>query len=191
MGKELIRVGPGANFVQALTRGVCVIALFMAMTQVHAATNTSTSAIQNAFNAALLCKGDFVDARDKRTFDQLTSAQIKVINDEDGNPIDLEYQFSNPLVIDGATVTKVRYVGESGALFFAFAEGNMNDFAKTHHTIPIKKKMKIDVGWGQGKFYRYAATPTKSNPYPNVFFVGREKNMRQGEFIFGCQTYDY
>jgi len=191
MGKVLILSGKSSLAISVVFKAICIFSLFIVSSGAFADNVSKTIDVKKAFTAALFCENEFVDARNKQTFDQLTSAGVNTKIDEDGDPIDLEYQFNTSLEIAGVPISKVRYIGDSGAMFFAYASGDMQAFAKLHHAEPIKKPLKIDVGFGKGLFYRYSKKPTKNDPYPNVFFVGREKNMKSTEFIFGCQEYDY
>lgn len=47
-----------------------------------------------------------------------------------GETLDLLYRFATPLRIDGSLVNAVRVRGDSGVLVMAYAEGDLEDFAR-------------------------------------------------------------
>lgn len=144
------------------------------------------------FEASLLCKTEAIDARDEKVKIQLKEQNVEVKDLDEGGVIDLEYHFAKPLEMLNVTVPSINYQGDSGSYFFAIAQGDMDKFAKSIGATPVPTQSKEELSWGDiNQYYKYTAAVTTENPYPNTILIGRDDTSKQGEFYFGCLTFDY
>ncbi|MBW6195354.1 hypothetical protein KZ862_02075, partial [Pseudomonas aeruginosa] len=88
------------------------------------------------FADALHCRGDFPDARDRATAERLRAEGVEALDRAPGETLDLLYRFATPLRIDGSLVNAVRVHGDSGVLVMAYAEGDLEDFARRQGATP-------------------------------------------------------
>jgi hypothetical protein len=154
-----------------------------------AKTNT---VLRSQLKAALLCKAEPIDARDSKIATQLNKQKITVKNFDKDGLINLEYRFTKPLQIANASVSVIRYLGDSGSYFFAVAKGDMATFAKSIDAKPVPVQLKEILSWGNiNQYYQYTTDVTADNPYPDTILIGRDKTSKQGEFYFGCLRFDY
>ncbi|PIT52608.1 hypothetical protein BHC44_07310 [Snodgrassella alvi] len=155
------------------------------------ATKTNTT-VETQFEAALLCKSAPIDARDSDITTQLNKQKITVKNLDKDGLINLEYHLTKPLQIANASVSVIRYLGDSGSYFFAVAKGDMATFAKSIDAKPVPVQLKEILSWGNiSQYYQYTTDVTADNPYPDTILIGRDKTSKQGEFYFGCLRFDY
>ncbi|VFT36301.1 putative chaperone [Pseudomonas aeruginosa] len=66
-----------------------------------------------------------------------------------GETLDLLYRFATPLRIDGSLVNAVRVRGDSGVLVMAYAEGDLEDFARRQGATPHPAERAALDGFGE------------------------------------------
>ena len=146
-----------------------------------------------SFEGALFCSSHWIDARTPAVAANLRRLEVQTkIGGNDDLPFFDEYRFNPPLTIFGVQVDRILYEGDSGAVFVAFAHGDMERFAaRFHHKLRPKPNDPdlVGTGWEYGgAYYVHSAKPSIQNPYPLDIFIGKGKHP--GTFQFGCQAYD-
>ncbi|MBW6085290.1 hypothetical protein KZ836_30685, partial [Pseudomonas aeruginosa] len=101
------------------------------------------------FADALHCRGDFPDGRDRATAERLRAEGVEVLDRAPGETLDLLYRFATPLRIDGSLVNAVRVRGDSGVLVMAYAEGDLEDFARRQGATPHPAERAALDGFGE------------------------------------------
>lgn len=144
-------------------------------------------ALTEAFRAALFGETEAIDARDRKTQMQLARLGVKV-KETDDSPIDLSYRFPSPMVISGATVSRVVYTGDSGSLFYAVAQGDVDAFVKRFQLRRVPAGMKETHGI-YSQYYKWLGKRGDTFPYPGIFYV-KIIDRKKGLFEFGTQTFD-
>ncbi|HCT4714495.1 TPA: hypothetical protein OTY26_004125 [Pseudomonas aeruginosa] len=120
------------------------------------------------FADALHCRGDFPDA------------------------LDLLYRFATPLRIDGSLVNAVRVRGDSGVLVMAYAEGDLEDFARRQGATPHPAERAALDGFGELEvLYSRPLSPRPGlDESPPRLVIGRGIEAAAQAFRWGCRSYD-
>lgn len=170
---------------------ICALLFFFNLNHWAAVAKSNTVSPQQ-FRAALLCKAEPIDAREANIANQLKKQKIAVKDFEKNGLINLKYRFAKPLYISNVKVSAVRYQGDSGSYFYAIAKGDMAKFAESIGAKSVPRSSKETLSWGDiNQYFKYTNPVTKTNPYPNIILIGRDKTSKQDEFYFGCLRFDY
>ena len=97
-----------------------------------------------------------------------------------GETLDLLYRFATPLRIDGSLVNAVRVRGDSGVLVMAYAEGDLEDFARRQGATPHPAERAALDGFGELEVLY-------SRPR---LVIGRGIEAAAQAFRWGCRSYD-
>ncbi len=156
-----------------------------------AASAQRDSTLEDSLKRALTCESSIVDGRKPETA-QLLKFRGAVLTDKaPGELPDLQYDFPIPLEIDGLKVSSIRFVGGSGSIFFAVAEGHMPSFLKRHGLRPHPVKSWSLDGYEAMQAQYARAMPLRAgiDEVPPLMVAGKE-SRRSRKFNWGCRTFD-
>ncbi|HBP5038803.1 hypothetical protein [Pseudomonas aeruginosa] len=144
------------------------------------------------FADALHCRGDFPDARDRATAERLRTEGVEVLDRAPGESLDLLYRFATPLRIDGSLVNEVRVRGDSGVLVMAYAEGDLEDFARRQGATPHPAERAALDGFGELEVLYSRPLPPRPglDESPPRLVIGRGIEAAAQAFRWGCRSYD-
>ncbi|ENB5865876.1 hypothetical protein ABHI80_003831 [Pseudomonas aeruginosa] len=144
------------------------------------------------FADALHCRGDFPDARDRATAERLRAEGVEVLDRAPGETLDPLYRFATPLRIDGSLVNAVRVRGDSGVLVMAYAEGDLEDFARRQGATPHPAERAALDGFGELEvLYSRPLSPRPGlDESPPRLVIGRGIEAAAQAFRWGCRSYD-
>ncbi|MDU2612093.1 MAG: GGDEF domain-containing protein [Pseudomonas aeruginosa] len=115
---------------------------------------------------------------------------VGVLND--GETLDLLYRFATPLRIDGSLVNAVRVRGDSGVLVMAYAEGDLEDFARRQGATPHPAERAALDGFGELEVLYSRPLPPRPglDESPPRLVIGRGIEAAAQAFRWGCRSYD-
>ena len=152
------------------------------------------------FADALHCRGDFPDGRDRATAERLRAEGVEVLDRAPGETLDLLYRFATPLRIDGSLVNAVRVRGDSGVLVMAYAEGDLEDFARRQGATPHPAERAALDGFGELEVLYSRPLPPRpdldespvsyTHLTPPRLVIGRGIEAAAQAFRWGCRSYD-
>lgn len=139
--------------------------------------------LADTFRAALVCQGPPVDARDPATKSWLSESKVRIIDHAPGEVIDLEYVFETPLQIEGVSVSKVIYKGDSGNIIYAVAQGTQESLAKKMNAKVVPVQQSQDYGYAfKAQYFRQVS----NKPQRRLVVMGGQDTTA----LFGCRTFE-
>ncbi|HDY5064833.1 TPA: hypothetical protein RQ636_004968 [Pseudomonas aeruginosa] len=144
------------------------------------------------FADALHCRGDFPDGRDRATAERLRAEGVEVLDRAPGETLDLLYRFATPLRIDGSLVNAVRVRGDSSVLVMAYAEGDLEDFARRQGATPHPAERAALDGFGELEVLYSRPLPPRPDldESPPRLVIGRGIEAAAQAFRWGCRSCD-
>ncbi|MEX5328490.1 hypothetical protein WCD99_00535 [Pseudomonas paraeruginosa] len=144
------------------------------------------------FADALRCRGAFPDGRDPAITDYLRANGVEVQDRAPGGPLDLLYRFARPPRIDGSLVNAVRVRGGNGVLVMAYAEGDLEDFARRQGAAPHPGEHAAADGFGELEVLYSRPLPLRPglDQRPPRLVIGRGIEAATRAFRWGCRSYD-
>ncbi|ETD92252.1 hypothetical protein V527_08280, partial [Pseudomonas aeruginosa VRFPA06] len=117
---------------------------------------------------------------------------VEVLDRAPGETLDLLYRFATPLRIDGSLVNAVRVRGDSGVLVMAYAEGDLEDFARRQGATPHPAERAALDGFGELEVLYSRPLPPRPDldESPPRLVIGRGIEAAAQAFRWGCRSYD-
>lgn len=146
--------------------------------------------VAGALEKALTCQQAPLDARDDAVKALFKANGIVAVDHDEDGLIDLEYRLPQPVEVLGVPISTLWYRGDSGAVFYAQATGDLAAFVGRTGVQPVAKDDLATSGWGRGQYRKEIGQASDDPPFPDAFFVGTDSASPPGTFYFGCQVFD-
>ncbi|MGC8116392.1 hypothetical protein ACP3VQ_15330 [Metapseudomonas otitidis] len=146
--------------------------------------------VVGALEKALTCQQAPLDARDDAVKALFKANGIVAVDYDEDGLIDLEYHLPQPVEVLGVPISTLWYRGDSGAVFYAQATGDLAAFVGRTGVQPVPKDELDTSGWGRGQYRKEVGQASDDIPFPDAFFVGTDSASPPGTFYFGCQVFD-